>query len=150
MICVDIETKQVTNLNQGINELNTINCLRIENDWISASVSGYNRQPTLALGKLPERGNESEFSWHFSELTSTDKTREIIESTNVELLTFVPKIIDPVYRKQSFDFYLVRCLNDTKFIFLNLANLTYESVLLKPKVQNKILVVLPHGNNKNK
>ncbi len=33
---------------------------------------------------------------------------------------------------------------------LNLANLTYESVLLKPKVQNKILVVLPHGNNKNK
>jgi len=74
--------------------------LRIENDWISASVSGYNRQPLLALGKLPERGYESEFNWNLSTSPVTESTTEIIESTDVKLLTFVPKIVDPVYRKQ--------------------------------------------------
>lgn len=37
----------MTNLNNGLGELETCNILRIENDWISASWQGYNRRPSL-------------------------------------------------------------------------------------------------------
>lgn len=47
LISIDVETKQVANLNNGLGELETCNVLRIENDWVSASWQGYNRRPSL-------------------------------------------------------------------------------------------------------
>ncbi len=47
MISIDVETKKITKLDNNINDLNTVNCLKIENDWICASLQGYNRKPSL-------------------------------------------------------------------------------------------------------
>lgn len=49
MISVDIDTKKVTNLKGSIKELNTLNCLTIEEDWICASLAGYNRTPSIVI-----------------------------------------------------------------------------------------------------
>ena len=47
MISIDVETKKITKLDNNINDLNTVSCLKIENDWICASIQGYNRKPSL-------------------------------------------------------------------------------------------------------
>lgn len=117
ILSIDIESQQITNLNNKIDKCNTINCLSIENDWICASLAGYTRRPSMIIGKLPERGNEDNFNWCLN-----DSTDELTESNDVEVLTFIPNEVDTVY-----------------------PNLTYEAILVKPKLDNKTLVVLPHG-----
>jgi len=117
MISIDVETKKISKLDKGVSGLNTVNCLKIENDWICASLQGYNRKPSLIIGKLPERGQEDTFKWFLSE--SADSLENLVD---VELLKHIPKIPDEVY-----------------------PNLSFESILVKPKVKNNTLVVLPHG-----
>lgn len=116
-ISVDVEKKKVTNLNKNLDELNTCNLLRIDNDWVAAVLQSYNRRPLLIIGKLPERGSEAEFDWCL-----TDSKDKLTDTTDVEVLTFMPKTVDSIY-----------------------PNLTYESILVKPKANNGTLVVLPHG-----
>ena len=53
-----------------------------------------NKKLNQVIGKLPERGSESEFNWFLTE----DTKDELTESTDVQVQTFVPKIVDPVYR----------------------------------------------------
>lgn len=117
MISVDIDTKKITNLKGSIDELNTLNCLTIEDDWICAALAGYNRRPSMVIGKLPERGSETEINWCL-----TDSKDELMDSTDVELINLMPKIPDTVYPQ-----------------------LNFEAILIKPKENNKTLVVLPHG-----
>ena len=99
IISVDIETKQVTCLENGLDALNSVDCLRFTNDWICANLQGYNRRPSLIVGKLPESGNETKIEWVFTETEDYLK-----EKANVELLTLFPKIEDQNYRKKHLNY----------------------------------------------
>ena len=101
--CIDVETKKVTCLNNGLDELNSCNMLSLNDDWICAAIQGYKRKPELMIAKLPQRGYESKINWIFT-LSSTTEEMNV----SVDLLKFRPIIADSVYRKlnQIIDFFV--------------------------------------------
>ena len=48
--------------------MNSLECLRFSNDWICGNLQGYNRKPSLVIGKLPPRGSESRIQWKIIEI----------------------------------------------------------------------------------
>ena len=99
------------------------------------------------IGKLPERGSETEINWCL-----TDSKDELMDSTDVELINLMPKIPDTVYRKILI--WVEYFINDWKLSLEIIykktkAQLNFEAILIKPKENNKTLVVLPHGKYSN-
>lgn len=92
---MDVDTKKVESLENGIDELNSIQSLKISNDWICAVLEGYNLRPCLVVGKLPKRGDESKIEWSFTETCDY-----LHQKANVQLLNLTPKINDPHYCKK--------------------------------------------------
>jgi acylaminoacyl-peptidase len=117
IISIDIETKQVTSLENGIEKMNSLECLRFSNDWICGNLQGYNRRPSLVIGKLPQRGSESRIQWKIVEIQDN-----LNEKATVELITHLPKVEDSNYR-----------------------NISFESILVESTQKNNGLVVFPHG-----
>jgi hypothetical protein len=76
-----------------LDNLNSINSLRISNDWICANLQGYNRRPSLIIGKLPERGNEANIEW-----IQIEKTDSLQQVASVESITLLPTNQDSNYR----------------------------------------------------
>lgn len=107
----------MTNLNNGIDKVHSINILKIENDWICGVLQSYNRTPSLILAKLPQRNQESSIEWF---LTKTSDS--LTELADIEILNFTPKI------------------PDQKF-----SNLNFQSIFVQAKNRNDTLVVFPHG-----
>ncbi len=59
LISIDIEKKTISNLKGHIDDLLSINCLKIEKDWICATLQGYNRMPSLVLILIINNHNKS-------------------------------------------------------------------------------------------
>ena len=97
--------------------MNSLECLRFSNDWICGNLQGYNRKPSLVIGKLPPRGSESRIQWKIIEIQENLK-----EKATVELITHLPKVEDSSY-----------------------PNISFESILVESTQKNNGLVVFPHG-----
>jgi hypothetical protein len=99
IISVDVETKKVSGLDNGLNDLSYSECLHLnENDWICALKQSYNQKPSLMVAQLPERGKENEIKWNF--IDSSDENY-LLEST-VDLIQFKPTRINSKYCKIPF------------------------------------------------
>ena len=73
--------------------------------------------PSLVIGRLPQRGNETNLQWKVIEVHDHLK-----EKAHVELITHLPKIEDLDYH-----------------------NISYESILVESRQKNNGLIVFPHG-----
>jgi hypothetical protein len=96
-LCVDIETKNLTLLDNKIDLLNSCDILKFTNDWLCGVIQGYNKPPALILAKLPNRGQEKSLEWIFVEQETNDK------EVNVKLLKIEPEIKDSKYRIFNFN-----------------------------------------------
>ncbi|CAF0768632.1 unnamed protein product [Brachionus calyciflorus] len=117
IILVDIEQKTVINLNNGIGEVDSLNVLKIQNDWICGVLQSYNKRPSLVLAKLPEKGQEENINWFL-----TKESDSLIEKASIELLDFKPTIPDTIFPK-----------------------LNFQSIFVQAKNKNDTLVIFPHG-----
>ena len=52
IICVDVESKAVTRLDNGIDKMSSNQVLKISKDWISAKIECYNIKPSLVNSKI--------------------------------------------------------------------------------------------------
>ena len=129
----------MTSLENGLEELNSVQSLKIKNDWICAVLEGYTRKPSLLIGKLPQRGSESKIEWIF-----TDEDDSLHQKANVQLVTLSPKVDDANYRKKCSKLLFLFII----YIYTNLANLKFESILVQAKNTNNSLIIFPHGNLK--
>jgi len=118
IISCDIESKAVTILDSGLNDLNYVEALLFENDWICALQQGYNKKPTLIVGKLPELGNEKLIKWNFSD----DRADEFELLAQVDLLQFDPEYVNMHFPRAKF-----------------------EAILVQKKQKTESLIVYPHG-----
>ena len=119
VLSCDIESKVVTILDNGLAEFTSCRCLAMESEWICASFQSYNKKPIIAIARLPQRGNEKEIKWNFSD----NRQSELESLIKIDLLKF-----DPDYVKEKF------------------IHVKFEALLVHQTEKNGCLVVFPHGN----
>jgi acylaminoacyl-peptidase len=129
IILFNVETKQMTCLNNSLDSLSSSDVLNVQNDWITASYSTYDKPRALMIAKLPKSGSEEELIWHFcdernggEEEEEEEEEEETKKKVQIELLKFEPKNRSSKY-----------------------SNVNFEAVLVRATQSNGTLVVFPHG-----
>ena len=114
----DVDSKIVSVLDNNLPDASSCEVLYFdENDWICASFQSYNRRPTIALAKLPSRGNENQVEWN---IINEEKEESIIK---INPIRFTPD-----YENKKFP------------------NVKFEAMLIhQNNEKNDCLVVFPHG-----
>lgn len=118
IISCDVDSKAVTVLDTGLNDLSYCEALLFENDWICALHQSYNKKPTLIVAKLPDQGSEKTIKWNFSD----DRADEFELIAQVDLLQLEPDYTNLHYPRVKF-----------------------EGILVQKKQKTESLIVMPHG-----
>lgn len=99
IISVDVETKKVTSLDNGLSDLSYTEYLHLnEKDWLCALNQSYNKEPGLIIAHLPDRGKENEIKWNFIDC----RLESNLLNSTVELLQFKPTRLNLKYCKVPF------------------------------------------------